>query len=138
DFRPEVIHCNDWQTALVPVYLKEIYQSAQPLGKVRTLLTIHNLAYQGVFWHLDMPLTGLPWKLFNYEQLEFYGRLNFLKGGIVFADAITTVSPMYAREIQTPYFGCGLHGVLARRSRDLHGIVNGADYRVWNPATDPN
>jgi starch synthase len=78
----------------------------------------------------------LPWKLFNYEQLEFYGRLNFLKGGIVYAGAITTVSPMYAREIQTPYFGCGLHNVLARRSGQLHGIVNGVDYQVWNPGTD--
>jgi starch synthase len=143
DFWPDAVHCNDWQTGLVPVYLREVYQAAsEPQRKrylaVRSLLTIHNLAYQGVFWHLDMPLTALPWRLFNYEQLEFYGRLNFLKGGIVFADCITTVSPMYAREIQTPYFGCGLHNVLARRGRQLHGIVNGVDYQVWNPAADPH
>jgi starch synthase len=143
DFWPDIIHCNDWQTGLVPVYLREIYQaSSQPQRAeylaCRALLTVHNLAYQGVFWHLDMPMTGLPWRLFNYEQLEFYGRLNFLKGGIVYADSVTTVSPMYAREIQTPYFGCGLHNVLARRSRELHGIVNGVDYQVWNPAADPH
>jgi starch synthase len=143
DFWPDIIHCNDWQTGLVPVYLREVYQASAHAWRakyltVRSFFTIHNMAYQGVFWHLDMPLTGLPWRLFNYEQLEFYGRLNFLKGGIVFADAITTVSPMYAREIQTPYFGCGLHNVLARRARQLHGIVNGVDYRVWNPATDPH
>jgi len=141
EFWPDIIHCNDWQTGLVPVYLREVYQASSHPRRAkyqtaRTLLTIHNLAYQGVFWHLDMPLTGLPWKLFNYEQLEFYGRLNFLKAAIVYADVITTVSPMYAREIQTPYFGCGLHYALARRSRQLHGIVNGADYRVWNPETD--
>lgn len=143
ELRPDVIHCNDWQTALIPAYLRETYQTRSPqprdsLLSARSMLTIHNLAYQGVFWHLDMPLTGLPWRLFNYEQLEFHGHINFLKGGIVFADVITTVSPMYAREIQTPYFGCGLHGVLAQRSRDLRGIVNGVDYRVWNPAIDLN
>lgn len=144
DYWPDVLHCNDWQTALVPVYLRSLYGQNSPLAvrpryqAIRSVLTVHNLAYQGVFWHLDMPLTGLPWKLFNYEQLEFYGHINFLKGGIVFADVITTVSPMYAREIQTPYFGCGLQGVLAQRSRKLHGIVNGVDYSVWNPATDPH
>lgn len=140
---PNVLHVNDWQTALAPVYLKEIYQKHakeavrtryQP---IRTLITIHNLAFQGVFWHYDMPLTGLSWDLFNYEQLEFHGHINFLKGGIVFSDLINTVSPTYAREIQTPYFGCGLQGVLARRADRLFGIVNGVDYRLWNPATDP-
>jgi starch synthase len=142
DFWPDVLHCNDWQTGLAPVYLREIHSkhgssdTRSRYQQIRTLFTIHNMAYQGVFWHHDMPLTGLPWRLFNYEQLEFYGRLNFLKAGIVFSDLISTVSPMYAREIQTPYYGCGLHGVLAHRSHDLFGIVNGADYRVWNPATD--
>ena len=156
DFWPDVLHVNDWQAALLPVYLHEQRRahrqtaSSQPsrlakpgpevaerIANVRTLLTIHNIAYQGVFWHLDMPLTGLPWTLFNYEQLEYHGHINFLKGGIVFADSITTVSPMYAREIQTPYYGCGLHGVLAQRSQHIHGIVNGADYRIWDPAIDP-
>ena len=156
DYWPDVLHVNDWQTGLLPVYVQEqrkahrITRSGEPsrlagpkpdvgekIAKVRTLLTIHNIAYQGTFWHLDMPLTGLPWSLFNYEQLEFHGHINFLKGGIVFADSITTVSPMYSREIQTPYYGCGLHGVLAQRSHDLHGIVNGVDYRTWDPAIDP-
>ncbi len=142
DYWPDVLHVNDWQTGLIPVYLRELYgkhpkeavrSRYQP---IRTLCTIHNLAFQGVFWHLDLPLTGLPWRLFNYEQLEFYGHLNFLKAALVFADLLNTVSPMYAREIQTPYFGCGLQGVLAQRKDSLFGIVNGADYRIWNPASD--
>jgi len=142
DFWPDVLHINDWQTGLVPVYLREIYpqQARSPerarYAQIKTLCTIHNLAYQGNFWHMDMPLLGLPWRLFNFEQLEFYNHINFLKAGIVFADVLTTVSPTYAREIQTPYFGCGLQGVLLRRSAQLHGIVNGADYQVWNPRTD--
>ena len=142
DFWPDVLHVNDWQTGLIPVYLRELYprhpNRALPprYQRIRTLLTIHNLAYQGVFWHLDMPLTGLPWRLFNFEQLEFYNHLNFLKAGIVFADLLSTVSPTYAREIQTRYFGCGLQGVLAQRAGRLYGIVNGVDYRIWNPATD--
>lgn len=143
-FWPDVLHLNDWQTGLVPVYLREIYahhpdfELADRYRRLRTLFTIHNMAFQGIFWHLDMPLTGLPWRLFNYEQLEFHGDINFLKAGIVFADAITTVSPTYAREIQTAYFGCRLQSVLAQRQAHLHGIVNGADYSIWNPAADPN
>jgi len=144
DFWPDVLHNNDWQTGLVPVYLREEYgrRLAPDLrarfNRIRTVFTIHNLAYQGLFWHWDMPLTGLDWRLFNHEQLEFYGKLNFLKAGIVFSDAITTVSPTYAREIQTPYYGCGLEGVLAQRRERLTGIVNGVDYAVWNPETDPH
>src|SRR5260370_39368173 len=103
-------------------------------GRIRTLFTIHNLAYQGLFWHWDMALTGLDWRLFNYQQLEFYGKLNFLKAGIVFSDAITTVSPTYAREIQTPYYGCGLEGVLAERRDRLTGIVTGVGVTGWEPA----
>jgi starch synthase len=143
DYWPDVLHNNDWQTGLVPVYLREEYgrRLAPDLrarfNRIRTVYTIHNLAYQGLFWHWDMPLTGLDWRLFNHEQLEFYGKLNFLKAGIVFSDAITTVSPTYAREIQTPYYGCGLEGVLAQRRERLTGIVNGVDYAVWNPETDP-
>jgi starch synthase len=144
DYWPDVLHNNDWQTGLAPVYLREEYTRKLSsdlrvrYGRIRTLLTIHNLAYQGVFWHWDLPLTGLDWRLFNYQQLEFYGRINFLKAGIVFSDAITTVSPSYAREIQTPYYGCGLEGVLAERRERLTGIVNGVDYTVWNPETDPH
>ena len=131
-----VVHCHDWQTALLPVYLKTLYRDKVP-GSPGTLLTIHNLAYQGSFWHWDMKLTGLSWELFNWRQLEFYGKLNFLKGGIVFADALNTVSPTYAREIQTPELGCGLEEVLRFRSDRLFGIINGIDYDVWNPKTDP-
>src|SRR5713226_6799688 len=144
NYWPDVLHNNDWQTGLAPVYLREEYsrhllpELRSRYDKIRTLLTIHNLAYQGLFWHWDMPLTGLDWRLFNYQQLEFYGKMNFLKAGVVFSDAITTVSPTYAREIQTPYYGCGLEGVLSERRDRLTGIVNGVDYTVWNPATDPH
>jgi starch synthase len=143
DFWPDVVHVNDWQTGLVPVYQKELcphYPDASyrpRFAALKTLLTIHNLAYQGLFWHLDMPTTGLPWRLFNYEKLEFYGKISFLKAGIVYADLLNTVSPTYSREIQTPYYGCGLQTVLAARRQDLFGIVNGVEERDWNPATDP-
>ena len=142
DLWPDVLHVNDWQTGLVPVYLNEVYRRI-PVSAlrtryqhIRTLFTIHNLAYQGTFWHWDMALTGLDWRLFNYEKLEFYGLLNFLKAGVVFADLINTVSRTYAREIQTSYYGCGLQGVLAERRQFLSGIMNGADYGEWDPATD--
>jgi starch synthase len=137
---PEIIHANDWQTGLIPVYLREVYgrhaDLAEDYARVRTMFTIHNIAYQGIFWHWDLPLAGLDWRLFNHRQLEFYGHLNLLKAGIVFSDVITTVSPRYAQEIQTPYFGCGLEGVLSEHRDHLVGIVNGVDYDVWNPATD--
>jgi starch synthase len=139
---PDVLHVHDWQSGLVPVYLAEEYRRHPDpelrahYQRLRTLFSIHNLAYQGLFWHYDMSLTGLDWRLFNCHQLEFHGHLNFLKAGIVFADLLNTVSPTYAREIQTPYYGCGLQGVLTERGRQLYGIVNGVDYRVWNPATD--
>jgi starch synthase len=136
NLRPDVLHCNDWQTGLVPVYLEEFYRKLPGLASVGTLLTVHNMAYQGSFWHLDMPLTGLDWRLFNWQQLEFHGRLNLLKAGLVFADLLSTVSPTYAREIQTPELGCGLDGLLRSRRNDLFGIVNGIDTRVWNPRTD--
>jgi starch synthase len=143
DFWPDVLHANDWQTGLLPVYLRELYNRDPEPGRrrhyqsIRTLFTIHNMAYQGLFWHWDMNLTGLDWALFNHQQLEFHGMLSLLKGGIVFADAVNTVSPTYAREIQTPYFGVGLQGVLTERRSDLFGIVNGIDYDEWNPAADP-
>lgn len=142
DYWPNVLHCNDWHTGLVPTYLKETYRNHftpafRPLYEnIRTVFTIHNIAYQGVFWHHDMPVTGLPWELFNYRQLEFYGHLNFLKAGLVWSDCLTAVSPTYAEEIQTPAYGCGLQGVLFERRGDLHGIVNGVDYQVWNPLKD--
>ncbi len=137
-WRPHVVHCNDWQTGLVPVYLRTLYRDHPSLGGIATLFTIHNLAYQGVFWHYDMPMTGLGWDLFTPAGIEFYGKLNFLKGGLVFSDLLTTVSRTYAREICTAAFGAGLEGVLEERSHDLHGVVNGLDYEAWNPAKDPH
>jgi starch synthase len=136
--RPDVIHCNDWQTGLIPIYLDEFYRGTPELARAGTLLTIHNMAYQGSFWHWDMPLTGLDWRFFNWRQLEFHNRINFLKAGLVFSDVLSTVSPTYAREIQTPEYGCGFDGLLRARRHDLHGIVNGIDPTVWNPRVDPH
>lgn len=132
----DIIHCHDWQSGLIPVYLKTLYKKDPQLGNVKTLFTVHNLAYQGLFWHWDMKLIGLGWEYFNYKQLEFYGRVNFLKGGLVFADRLSTVSPRYAREIQTAVFGERLDGVLRERTADLSGIINGVDYDQWSPAAD--
>ncbi|PQO30179.1 glycogen synthase GlgA [Blastopirellula marina] len=132
----DLIHCNDWQTGLAPAYLDIEYAATPGYEKIATLLTIHNMAYQGNFWHWDMVLTGLDWKYFNMHQMEFYGHLNFLKTGIVFADSISTVSPRYGQEIQSSPLGCGLEGVLRDRSSVLSGVVNGVDYDKWNPATD--
>jgi len=132
----DIIHCHDWQTGLVPAYQKLLYQSAAAVRQARTVMTIHNMAYQGLFWHWDMLLTGIDWKHFNWQQMEFWGQLNLLKTGIVFADWVTTVSPTYAREIQQAPGGCGLEGVLAGRSDTLTGIVNGIDTSAWNPRTD--
>jgi len=134
----DVLHANDWQTGLIPAYLKIEYQSMPRYQRIATVMTIHNMAFQGVFWHWDMLLTGLDWKYFNWRQMEFYGKLNLLKTGLVFADAITTVSPRYAQEIQTSPLGCGLEGVLQHRRDVLTGILNGIDAEAWNPATDPH
>ncbi len=144
DFWPDVLHCNDWHTGLIPIYLREVYnrhpaESLRPLyDEIRTVFTIHNIAFQGVFPAHELPVTNLPWTLFNFHQLEFYGHINFLKGGIVFADAITAVSPTYAEEIQTASYGCGLQGVLYEHGARLRGIVNGIDYTIWNPEIDPH
>jgi starch synthase len=135
---PQVIHANDWQTGLIPVYLETLDRDAPAFADVATLFTVHNLAYQGVFWHHDLPMTGLGWDLFTPAGLEFYGHLSLLKGGLVFADLLTTVSPTYAREIQTPAFGERMDGILRERSADLIGILNGLDVALWNPATDPD
>jgi starch synthase len=136
-FRPDVVHCHDWQAAFVPVQARHQSQAgtlASPFP--RTMLTIHNIAYQGMFWSLDFPLTNLPGEYFTPDTLEFYSQVNLLKGGIIFADLITTVSPTYAEEIQTAEGGFGLDTVIATRAADLHGIVNGVDYLQWNPQTD--
>jgi starch synthase len=136
DLRPEVLHLNEWQTGLAAAYQREFYRRPDTDGP-RTLFTIHNLAYQGLFPAESYPTTGLPWRLFTFEGLEFYGHLNCLKAGIVYAELVNTVSPTYAREIQTPIYGQGLHGLLAARGRMLSGILNGVDYRVWDPSADP-
>jgi starch synthase len=134
---PDVFHVHDWQTALIPVYLKTSYHRA-PLADSRCLLTIHNLGYPGIFPAEQLPATGLDWDVFTMDQLEYYGQLNLLKGGIVFADAVNTVSPSYALEIQSPEFGGGLDGVLAHHRAKLSGILNGINEDQWNPATDPH
>jgi len=139
EFWPDIVHANDWQSALIPVYLRELYgRRDHRYQTIRTLLTIHNIAYQGAFGPALMAHTGLDAGLMHYDRLEFHGNLCFLKGGIVYSDFINTVSPRYAEEIQTPFFGNGLEGVLATRRDRLCGIVNGVDYGVWNPATDPH
>lgn len=136
DLQVDVVHCNDWHTGLLPAYLKLEYRSVPRFENVASLLTIHNMEHQGEFWHWDMLLTGLDWSHFNWREMEAYGRLNMLKAGLVFCDAVSTVSPRYAEEIQTPDFGCRLEGVLQHRSHELFGIINGVDYAVWNPEND--
>jgi starch synthase len=134
---PDIVHVNDWQTGLLPVYLRELYALREPrYGKIGTMMTIHNIAFQGVYWHHDLPLTGLPWSLFRYDKLEYYGAMSFLKAGIVYSDFITTVSPTYAREIQTPDYGRGMQGTLFPRRDRIFGIVNGVDYDHWDPRVD--
>jgi len=133
DWRPDVVHCNDWPTALVPLYLREM-----PKPRAASVVTIHNLAFQGVYPYHEIEDLGIPEKARGMEGLEFHGRASFLKAGILFADAVTTVSPTYAREIQTQELGFGLEGVLRMRSAVLHGVLNGIDTALWNPQTDPN
>jgi starch synthase len=133
----DVLHCNDWPTALVPTYLRTLCAETPALATCRTVLTIHNVGHQGVFPKDQLPSIGLGWDAFRVDGIEFYGNMNLLKQGIVTADAVTTVSPTYAREIQAPAGGAGLDGVLRERGDALTGIVNGVDYAVWNPAIDP-
>ncbi|MBA4417049.1 MAG: glycogen synthase GlgA [Syntrophus sp. (in: bacteria)] len=135
-FVPDVLHCNDWETALAPVFLKTAYKDDPVLRDIATIFTIHNLGYQGIFWHHDMHLLNIGWEYFTPDYLEFFGNINFLKGGITFSDVINTVSKRYSEEMQTPEFGCGLEGILRTRKNDLYGIVNGIDYEDWNPETD--
>lgn len=136
--RVSVVHAHDWQAGLAPVYLKTMYAGHPLLAGTPSLLTIHNLAYQGLFEPDWLPRLDLPWDLFSVERMEFWGRISFLKGGINDATLITTVSRGYAREIQTREFGCGFEGILQRRSADLVGILNGIDTDTWNPAADPH
>lgn len=131
---PDIVHCHDWHTGLVPAYLVAAANgSASP---AKSVFTIHNLAYQGLTPKHYMPRLGLDWSLFNYHQLEFHDQINPLKAGLVFANEITTVSPTYAKEIQSPDYGAGLHGVLQEHAHILDGIINGIDYSHWNPLDD--
>jgi starch synthase len=136
DSPPDIIHAHDWQTALIPVYLRNVYRNDSFFEQVSVVFTIHNLGYQGLLPPHILPELSLSPGLFTIEGLEFYGKLNFLKGGIVFSDSITTVSRKYAEEIQTPEFGYGLEGVLKSRADRLQGVLNGADYDAWNPESE--
>jgi starch synthase len=136
-YPPDILHAHDWQSALAITFLKAQSHLYPRLSSVKTVFTVHNLGYQGVFSPLDWHLLNLDQSLFTPRYLEFFGRINLLKGGLIFADAITTVSPTYAREIQTAEQGFGLEGIFQGRADSLVGILNGADYTVWNPETDP-
>jgi len=135
-WRPDIIHCNDWQTALIPLYLKSIFSQDDFYRSIGTLFTIHNLAYQGIFSREKLKVMGLGDEFFTFDKLEFFGKVNTMKAGLVYADLISTVSPTYSREIQTPEYGFGLDGVLRIRENDLYGILNGIDYDIWDPSKD--
>lgn len=137
-FHPEIIHCHDWQTGLIPVYLKERFAADEFFRSIKSVMTIHNLKFQGV-WNIPTvkSITGLSGYFFTPDKLEKDHDANYLKGGLVYADAITTVSNTYAEEIKTPFYGEGLDGLMCARSNSLRGIVNGLDYEEWNPETDP-
>jgi starch synthase len=132
-----IVHAHDWQAGLAPVYLRTMYAPSPLLGGARSVFTIHNLAYQGMCEPDWLPRLDLPWSLFTVDQLEFWGRASLLKGGVVNADAVTTVSPQYAREIQTPSGGVGFDGILRSRADRLFGVLNGIDTTQWDPAGDP-
>jgi starch synthase len=136
-FRTDVFHCHDWQAGLVPAYLRTTFAFDPTFLGVKTLFTIHNLGYQGLFPTTALPEVGLDAAIYRPGGMEFFGHISYIKAGIEFADALSTVSPTYAREIQTPEFGFGLDGALLARADVLTGILNGADYREWNPETDP-
>jgi len=134
---PDILHGHDWQTSLCAAYRRTLYAGRKSFEHLHTVLTIHNLGYQGVFPAAEYPKTGLSWDLFTPAGMEFYGSLNLLKGGLVSADLLTTVSPTYAKEIQEPQYGFGLDGVIRERRESLVGVVNGIDMEVWNPNADP-
>ena len=137
DFRPDIIHCHDWQTGLVPVMLHDSFQNNPFYHGIKSIMTIHNLKFQGIWDKKTVQdITGLSSYYFAPDKLEAYGDANYLKGGIVYADMVTTVSQTYAEEIKTPFYGEGLDGLMNARSNCLRGIVNGLDYDVWNPETD--
>ncbi|MHB9155736.1 MAG: glycogen synthase GlgA [Endomicrobiales bacterium] len=136
NFQPDVLHCHDWQTGIIPAYLKTTYRYDGFYVRTSSAYTIHNIAYQGVFDRATVDITGLPWSEFTWDRLEYFGRFNFMKAALIYADALSTVSPAYAREIQTEEFGRGMEAILKTRRADLAGILNGIDYEEWNPLTD--
>jgi starch synthase len=136
DLGADIVHAHDWQAALLPLLLRESERRFGVTLAMKTVFTVHNMAYQGLFSAASFARTNLPEELFTIDGLEYYGQMNLLKGGILFSDRVTTVSPRYAVEIQTPEFGCGLEGVIQARTGDLSGLINGVDTAVWNPATD--
>lgn len=133
-----VVHCHDWQTGLVPAYLKTVYTDDPFFSTAASVFTIHNIGYAGIFPREKLSTCDLPAGTFRPDGLEYWDNISLLKAGIVFSDAITTVSPKYSQEIQSPEYGMGMEGILTNRSADLHGILNGVDYRVWDPAQDPH
>ena len=133
---PQVFHCHDWQTALIPVMLKTLYAEDPAFHDVASVFTIHNMGYQGLFPPDTLPLLMLPWELFTMSKMEFFGQVNFLKGALIHADYVTTVSKKYSQEIQTTENGFGLDGVLRNRAGSVAGILNGVDYNEWSPQTD--
>ncbi len=137
NLQPDIVHAHDWQAALLPLLLRETERRLGATLALKTVFTIHNIAYQGLFPASVFPRMNLPEELNSIDGLEYYGQVNLLKAGILFADRVTTVSPSYAHEIQTPEFGCGLEGVVQSRSGDIVGLLNGVDTAIWNPATDP-
>ncbi len=136
DLQADVVHCHDWQAAVLPVMLREAERRHSVTLALKTIFTIHNIAFQGVFPAKYFARTNLPDELYHVDGLEYYSQINLMKGGILFADRVTTVSPRYAKEIQTPEFGCGLDGVVQTRADDIVGLLNGVDNAVWNPAVD--
>ncbi len=135
-FTPDIVHCHDWQSGLIPAYLKTIYSNKPNFLKTGSVFTIHNIAYQGLFDRAAFNLTGLPGRLFSIDGLEYWGNMSILKAALMFSDIINTVSKKYSEEIQTTEFGYGMEGILAMRRADLYGILNGVDYDEWNPETD--
>ncbi len=133
---PQVFHCHDWQSALVPVMLRTLYAEDPAFRDVATVFTIHNMGYQGLFPPDTLPLLMLPWELLTISKMEFFGQVNFLKGALVLSDYVTTVSKKYSQEIQTTEYGFGLEGVLRHRAATVSGILNGVDYEEWSPQTD--
>ena len=138
DFSPDIIHQHEWQTGLIPAYLKSLYQNDPLFSRSATVFTIHNIAYQGLFKKEKFGITGLPKTMYSPEGIEFWERINFMKAGIVYADVINTVSKKYSEEIQTPEYGYGLEGILRKRKENLYGILNGVDYEDWDPSHDPH